>query len=94
MAIKLNCQKRWVSVRKYLDQKFGVKVHFSGKGSNYYEAWKYVAKDGNNYISGEGHPDIVNSAAPCTTTATIVKSENHGAKCERKAEALEVSEKI
>ena len=34
MAIKLDRQKRWPSVRKHLDQKFGVKVHFSDKHSN------------------------------------------------------------
>ena len=39
MAIKLDRQKRWLSVSKDLDQKFGVKVHFSDKHSNYYEAW-------------------------------------------------------
>ena len=37
MAIKLDRRKRWLSVRKHLDQKFGIKVHFSEKHSNYYE---------------------------------------------------------
>ena len=80
MAIKLDRQKRWLSVRKDLDQKFGVKVHFSDKHSNYYEAWQYVTKHDNNYILSEGHPDLVNSALPRTTTATKVKRENHGVK--------------
>ena len=84
MAIKLNRQKRWLSVRKDLDQKLGVKVHFSDKHSNYYEAWQYVTKHDNNYILSEGHPDLVNSALPRTTTATKVKRENHGVKCKKK----------
>ena len=57
MTIKLDRQKRWLSFRKHLDQKFGVKVHFPDKHSNYYEAWKYVTKDDNNYILSEGHLD-------------------------------------
>ena len=91
-ALKLDRQKRWLSVRKHLHQKFGVKVHFSDKHSNYYEAWKYVTKEDNNYILSEGHPDLLNSAVPRTTTATKVKRENHGAKRKRKIDALEVSE--
>ena len=31
MALKLDRQKRWLSVKKYLHQKFGVKVHFLDK---------------------------------------------------------------
>ena len=94
MAIKLDRQKRWLSVRKDLDQKFGVKVHFSDKHSNYYEAWQYVTKHDNNYILSEGYPDLVNSALPRTTTATKVKRENHGVKRKKKIDALEVSEII
>ena len=94
MAIKLDRQKRWLSVRKDLDQKFGVKVHFSDKRSNYYEAWKYETKHDNYYILSEGHPDLVNSAFPRTTTATKVKRENHCVKRKRKIDALELSEII
>ena len=97
MAIKLDRQKRWLSFRKHLDQKFGVKVHFPDKHSNYYEAWKYVTKDDNNYVLSEGHLDsldLVNSAVPRSPTATKVKRENQGAKCKRKIDALEVSEII
>ena len=92
IALKLDRQKKWLSVRKHLHQKFGVKVHFSDNYSNYYEAWKYVTKEDNNYILSEGHPDLLNSAVLHTTTATKVKRENHGAKRKRKIDALEVSE--
>ena len=91
-VLKLDCQKRWLSVRKHSHQKFGVKVHFSGKHSNYYEAWKYVIKEDNNYILSEGHQDLLNSAVPRTTIATRVKQENHGSKRKRKIDALEVLE--
>ena len=84
MALKLDRQKRWLSVRKYLYQKFGVRVHFSEKHSNYFEAWKYVTKENNNYILSKGHPDLVNSVVPRTTTATKVKRENDVVKRERK----------
>ena len=75
-----------------LTSKFGVKVHFSDKHANYYEAWKYVTKEDNNYILSECHPDLLNSAVPSTTTARKVKRENHGVKRKRKIDALEVSE--
>ena len=93
MATKLDCQKRWLSFRKHLDQKFGVKVRFSDKRSNYYEAWKYVTKHDNNYILSDDHPDLVNSAVPRTTTATKVKRENHAVKRKRKIGALYLAKK-
>ena len=94
MAIKLVHQKRWLLVRKHLDQKFGIKAHFSDKHSSYHEAWKYVTKEDNSYILSEGHPDLVNSAVPRTAIATKVKCENHGVKHKRKIDALEVLEII
>ena len=69
-----------LAVRKHFHQKVGVKVHFSDKHSNYYEARKYVIKEDNNYVLSEGRPDLLNSAVPLTTTATRVKPENHGSK--------------
>ena len=92
MALKFKCQKRWLPIKKHLHQKFGVKVHFSEKHSNYCEAWRYVTKEDYYYILSEGHPDLLNSAVPRTTTAAKVKRENHGVKRKRKIDALEVSE--
>ena len=80
MALKFNRQKRWLPIKKYLHQKFGVKVHFSDKHSTYYKPWRYVIKEDNYYILSEGHLDLLNSAVPRTTTATKVKRENHGVK--------------
>ena len=56
MTVKVDCQKRWLSVRKHLDRKFCIKVHFSDQHSNQYEAQKYVTKEDNYYISSEQHP--------------------------------------
>ena len=88
MAINSDWQKRSLSVK--LDKKFGIKIRFSDKHSNYYEASKYVTKEDINYTLSEGHPDLLNSAVPRTTTTAKVKCERHGEKHKRKIDALEL----
>ena len=34
MAVKLNARRRWLKIRKYLDERHGVKVNFSARHSN------------------------------------------------------------
>ena len=58
MAIKLKNQRRWLSVRNFLDKTFNVKVNFSDKHSDYYEAWRYCTKSDKEYLLNEDHPDL------------------------------------
>lgn len=70
MAVKLSHPRRWLRVRNYLDERFGVQVNFSGHHSNYYSAWKYTTKEDNNYIQSENHPELENCGPPQTLRAS------------------------
>ena len=100
MVVKLDRQKRWLSVRNYLDTKHSIKVNFSDKHANYYEAWKYVTKEDSCYIQNIGHPDFENATIPRTSAATSArrtKSENVEKQCTKRRktfDALDLSEII
>lgn len=68
MAVKLDRNRRWLSVRNYADKKHGLKLNFSSTQANYFSAWKYTTKDDNEYLESEGHPDLKN--APQTQEAS------------------------
>ena len=40
MALKLQKRGRWLQVRNYLDEKFGIQVHFSGNHNTYYRVYQ------------------------------------------------------
>jgi hypothetical protein len=63
MAIKLSKARRWLSVRRWMDNRHGIKVNFSCVHSNYYSAWKYTTKQDVSFIQSPGHPDLTNSKA-------------------------------
>ena len=44
MAVKLQRCKRWLSCKRYLEENYGISVHFSDVHHNYYSAWKYTTK--------------------------------------------------
>ena len=100
MVVKLDRQKRWLSVRNYLDTKHSVKVNFSDKHANYYDAWKYVAKADPDYIQSIGHPDFENATIPRTSAATSAKQkraqdvDKSCTKRRRTFDALDLSEII
>ena len=60
MALKLKRRGRWLQVRDYLDQKFGIKVNFSDHHSTYYSSYRYVTKEDKNSEHSESHPDLQN----------------------------------
>lgn len=68
MAVKLDRNRRWLTVRNYADKKHGVKLNFSSTHANYFSAWKYTTKDDKEYFESEGHPDLKN--APQTQEAS------------------------
>ena len=86
MAIKLDWQKRWLSVRNVLDTKYGIKVNFSDKHSNYYDAWKYCTKeDKENCVLSENHPDLSDCKKPRTSAATNAKRASASETKQKKA---------
>ena len=61
MAMKLRKRGRWLQVRNYLDEIFGIQVNFSGNHNTYYSAYKYATKEDAEAVHSSGHPDITNN---------------------------------
>ena len=87
MAVKLDRNRRWLTVRNYADKKHGLKLNFSGNNAKYFLAWKYTTKDDKEYLESECHPDLKN--APQTQEASQMRiaemagSEKRGKKRKR-----------
>ena len=45
MVVKLSALRRWLRVRNYIDQEYGMKVNFSDRHENHYTAWRYTTKE-------------------------------------------------
>ena len=73
-AIKLQMQRRWLSARNYLENKYNVKVNFSDAHSTYYDAYKYCTKEDTQALLSENHPDLNN--APRTLNACNSKCQS------------------
>ena len=71
MAVKLCKRGRWLQVKKYLSDKFGIQVHFSDHHNSYYSAYKYVTKEDTEAKHSLGHPDL--STVPRTEAAIASK---------------------
>ena len=69
LAIKLTKNQRWLPAKKFLQDKYGISVHFSNVHKNYYTAWRYVTKEDENYEQSEPHPDLSNTGEASTTKA-------------------------
>ena len=69
MCLKLDRNQRWLRAKNYLNEKYGISVHFSSVHANHYTTWKYVTKDDEHSIESEGHPDLNNSEGPSTSKA-------------------------
>ena len=64
MALKLSKRSRWLSVRNYLDQHYGIQVHFSAHHNTYYSAYRYTVKDDPEYLLSDDQPRLANRAPP------------------------------
>ena len=73
MAVKLSRRGRWLLVKKYLNDKFGVQVHFSDHHNTYYSAYKYMTKGESEAVHSSGHPDL--TSAPKTEAAITSKKQ-------------------
>lgn len=70
MAIKLNRCQRWLPVRCYMEESFGINVNFSNRHVNYFSAWRYVTKEDENPLESPNHPDLTNANPPRTMAAS------------------------
>lgn len=73
MALKIEKRTRWLTVRNFLDEKHGIKVHFSSNHNTYYSAYKYTTKEDKDFALSDGHPDLENSSPPRTERAISEK---------------------
>lgn len=76
MALKLQRRGRWLQVRNYLDEKYGIKVNFSDHHNTYYSSYKYVTKEDESAQHSETHPVLRN--APRTEKAINAKKRKAG----------------
>jgi len=95
MALKLEKRGRWLQVKKYLNEKFGIQVYFSDHHNGYYSACKYVIKEDTEALHSPGHPDL--TTVPKTEAATAGKKRkgkevSAGIKKKRDEERLTVYE--
>ena len=85
-AVKLNMQRRWLSMWKYITEHYNINVNFSDGPGNYYEAWLYCSKSDTEIVMSVNHPDF--SRAPRTTAATSQKrktaSSNGDSSCKKR----------
>ena len=92
MALKLAKRARWLQVRNYLDEKFGIQVKFSDNRNTYYTAYRYVTKQDKDAVHSRGHPDLLD-AVPRTEqaiTSRKKKAKQKGkGKRKRRAKASE-----
>lgn len=92
MCLKLDRQKKWKAVRKYLQDKKGIKVNFSDVYSNYYAGYLYASKEDKQFTLSDGHPNLSNP--PRTENATAAKRQSSGCGRRRSFDALHLSEII
>ena len=73
MGVKIEKRTQWLTVRNFLDEKHGIKVHFSSNHNTYYSAYKYTTKEDKDFALSDGHPDLENSSPPRTECAISEK---------------------
>ena len=61
MALKLTKKRRWVQVRNYLNEHYGINVNFCDNHKTYYSAYSYATKEDQEVLLTENHPDLRNS---------------------------------
>ena len=83
VALKLSGPKRWLEVKRSLEQQHGIVVNFSDH-NGYYTAYRYVTKEDEIVYHSAGHPNLEEIGSPttkrCHETYRKRRSEN---KCEK-----------
>ena len=93
MAVKLAKKARWLTVRKFLDEQYQMKVNFSDNHATYYSAYKYVTKEDPSFIVSDGHPDLsdpTHSGEPKTARGTKKRKQKASSSKESKKKRLAV----
>lgn len=91
IAVKLAKRGRWLQVRNYLDEKYGIQVNFSDNHSSYYTAYRYVTKEDRKALHSPKHPDL-SDVVPQTEAA--ITSRKRKAKAKGKGQAKKAKSEI
>ena len=71
MCVLLNNLQCWIKVKKYITERYGIVLNFSGHGG-YHTAYRYVTKQDKGFIKSTNHPENID--IPKTTSATKKKT--------------------
>ena len=77
MCILLDKLQRWLKVKNYVQQKYGIVINFSGH-TGYHTAFNYVVKEDSSFITSSNHPETV--SPPKTSKATRKKAAKNPSK--------------
>ena len=96
LAIKLDRNRHWLSIRNDLEKNNEIQVNFSDRHTNYFDAWSYVTKGDTEFLQSENHPDLSSGYIPRTKAATDKKKECGSAYSIRKRsfDAVDLSDVI
>ena len=70
LALKVNKYQRWMNSKRYLQDRYGINVHYSARHNNYFSTWKYVTKSDKDYIESQDHPGLNDYPSPRTDAAS------------------------
>ena len=95
IAIKFSGNRRWLSAKRFLLERYGISVHFSDqKHYNYYSAYRYVVKEDkaallSKALLSKGHPDLSLGASPKTSkpTKALMKRRRSQQQCNSDAQS-------
>lgn len=57
LVLKLSTKKRWLSVKNQLMEHNGIVLHFSDGHDDYWDAYDYVTKEDDQFITSNDHPE-------------------------------------
>lgn len=75
-SVKLNGKKKWLMVRRNIERKHGIQVHFSNRHDHYISAYRYVKKDDPEVYHSPNHPDLTDVASPRTSKCIRANRRN------------------
>ena len=93
MAILFSGNKRWLSAKKFLMERYGISVHFSDEEHyNYYSAYRYVTKEDGDALLSPGHQDLSLGHSPQTSKSSRARMRGSSTKRKSDSGAAESSE--
>ena len=86
VSLALSGPKRWLQVKRSLQEKFDVAVHFAENEVGYYSAYRYVWKHDNEVFHSENHPNLTEAGSPGTENALHGYAKRHSSQAQQKIE--------